>query len=49
MKNRASVEHLIQLARPVLADADAVDVLEDLERLAGDRAHRAREPLGRTR
>jgi hypothetical protein len=38
------VEHLVQLARPVFADADPSDVLENLEGSAGDRAHRACEP-----
>src|SRR5687767_7419543 len=43
------IKHLIQLVWPVLADADTVHVLEDLERLAGHVLYRVLEkPTERT-
>jgi hypothetical protein len=37
-------EHLVQLVGPVLADTDALYVLENLEGNAGDSAYRVGEP-----
>jgi hypothetical protein len=39
------IQHLVQLPAPAITEPDAIDVLEDLEGLTGDGAHRTLELL----